>query len=287
MFWCCCLLSLLLVLGDAYDFSNSRVRRQNVPLQNGQLIDNIFNIPITAIKQTATAAQAIAPENSQPVLDNLFKIPVSTLEAVGSLVKTTTEQRQQNAQNIQERRERLAAIKEQKRKRKEEIRNQRVQQQQVTRVVRHFNDPFGLNALTDLLVGHGGGHHGGHHINKLIGHHPLLCGNNCHGGIFGSNGHRPNGYEVHENVDEDTSFSWHGITAGFGTVHTRPFASAIKIENKVAPKQTKQKVPKYSTNNGNSQNKIANTRYKPTREYDDPPLENKIAPKQGRITFSQ
>lgn len=100
-------------------------------------------------------------------------------------------------------------------------------------------------------------------------------------------GHRPNGYEVHENVNEDTSYSWHGITAGFGTVNTRPFASAIKIENKIAPKQTKQKVPKHSTNNENSQNKIAKTRYKPTREHDDPPLENKIAPKQGRITFTQ
>lgn len=55
------------------EVSKSRVRRQNPPAQNGELIDNIFNIPITAIRQTAAAAQVFSPENTQTI-DNIVKV---------------------------------------------------------------------------------------------------------------------------------------------------------------------------------------------------------------------
>jgi len=106
------------------------------------------------------------------------------LEAVGTLVKTATEQRHLNAENIQKfrqgRRERLAAIKEQKRKRKEEIQNQRLQQQ-LTRIVRHHKDPFGLNAWNDFLIGHHG--HPGHRY-KPSGIHKPHKGHGGHGNSF-------------------------------------------------------------------------------------------------------
>lgn len=101
-------------------------------------------------------------------------------------------------------------------------------------------------------------------------------------------GNRPqHTYEVHEDVNEDTSFSWHGLTAGFGTFYgTRPSSTSIQIENKIAPKETRQKVSKYPSDDTNLQNKIVKN--KPVSdEYDDPPLQNKIAPKNGRVTFVQ
>lgn len=256
----------------------SRVRRQDSSSQSGQLIDSIFNIPITAIRQTASAIQIISPGNTQRI-DSIVKIPVSTLQAVGTLVKTTREQGQQIPDNIQarqERRERILALKEQKRKRKEEIQNQRLLQQQLKRTVRHHKDPLGLNALSDLLVGHhvGGllGHHsglGGIHRGHKIGHglhKPQFIHHGIHDGHLGN---RPqHTYEVHEDINEDTSFSWHGLTAGFGTfTGIRPSSTSIKIENKVAPKEK-------------IKNKLAHG------EYDDP-LENKIAPRNGRVAFVQ
>ncbi|KAL0134421.1 hypothetical protein PUN28_001302 [Cardiocondyla obscurior] len=300
MFWCYGYLSfLLLLLDNAYgDAAKSRTRRQITPTQNGQLIDDIFNIPITAIRQTSSAAQIISPENTQTI-DNLFKIPVSTLEAVGALVKSAREQRQQNLENnqtFQQRRERILALKQQKRKRKEDIYNQRLMQQRLKRTVKqHHSDPFGLNALSSLLVGHhaGGilGHHSGlgggiHGLgNHRIGHR--LHGHKIHhGGHFGN---RPqHTYEVHEDVNEDTSFSWHGLTAGISSLYgTRPSTSSIKIENKIAPKEKRQKVLKYPSGDVNPQNKLTKIRSKPSRGYDEPPLENKIAPRSGRVAFVQ
>ncbi|KYM97045.1 PREDICTED: uncharacterized protein LOC108778829 [Cyphomyrmex costatus] len=262
--------------------SKSRVRRQDSSAQNGQLIDSIFNIPITAIRQTASAVQIVSPGNTQRI-DSIVKIPVSTLQAVGTLVKTTREQSQQISENIQarqERRERILAIKEQKRKfkeRKEEIQNQRLLQRQLKRTVRHHKDPFGLNALSDLLIGHRAGGLLGHQsglggIHRLRRGHKIGNGFHKHGihhGIHGGHlGNRPqHTYEVHEDVNEDTSFSWPGLTTGFGTfTGIRPFSTTIKIENKVAPKE-----------------KIKN---KLTHNYDDP-LENKIAPRNGKVSFMQ
>lgn len=101
-------------------------------------------------------------------------------------MKTAREQRLQNLENNQairqERRERILAIKEQKRKRKEEIQNQRLQQQ-LKRPVRHqHNDPLGLNALSNLLVGH--------HAGGLLGQHSGL-------GIHGLHGHKIHGHHGH------------------------------------------------------------------------------------------
>lgn len=102
-------------------------------------------------------------------------------------------------------------------------------------------------------------------------------------------GNRPqHTYAVHEDVDEDASFAWHGLTAGFGSFHgSRPGSSGIKIQNKIAPKEKKQKDFKYSSDDDvTPQNRIARMRKsKPTREDDDPPLQNKIAPRNGKITF--
>ncbi|KYN35384.1 hypothetical protein ALC56_10219 [Trachymyrmex septentrionalis] len=281
MFWCYSFLTFLLLLGDTYGgMSKSRVRRQDSSAQSRQLIDSIFNIPITAIRQTASAVQIISPENTQRI-DSIVKIPVSTLQAVGTFIKTTRERGQQIPNNIQarqERRERILALKEQKRKRKEEIQNQRLQQQLKRTVRHHQKDPLGLDALSNLLVGHhaGGllGHHSGlggihrpHRPGHKIGHGLHKPG--IHHGIHGGHleNHPQHTYEVHEDINEDTSFSWHGLTAGFGTfTGIRPSSTSIKIENKVAPKE-------------NIKNKLA-------QEYDDP-LENKIAPRNRRVIFVQ
>jgi len=104
-------------------------------------------------------------------------------------VKTTREQRQQNAENIQknrqERRERLSALREQRRKQKDQLYNQRLQQQS-NRVVRHQKDPFGLDAWSNAL---GFGHHGffSHHRGGLLGGHQFGLGSGIHG-LHGSHG---------------------------------------------------------------------------------------------------
>lgn len=120
------------------------------------------------------------------------------------------------------------------------------------------------------------------------------------GGLLGN---RPqHTYEVHEDINEDTSFSWHGLTAGFGSFHgVRPSSTAIKIENKIAPREKRQKSPKYPSVDINSQNKITKIRNKLTHDDDsskiknkiapkvenkiDPKIENKIAPRSGKVTF--
>lgn len=82
------------------------------------------------------------------------------------------------------------ALKEQKRKRKEEIRDQRLQlKQQLKKPVRYHNDPFGLNALSDLLIGHHGGGLLGHHsgLSGIHGGHKIGHGLHSHGGIHHGN----------------------------------------------------------------------------------------------------
>lgn len=72
------------------------------------------------------------------------------------------------------------------------------------------------------------------------------------------------GYEVHEHIDEDESFMWHGITAGFGSYSgSRP--SSVKIQNKVAPREDQSDRLKASHR----------MRY---QEDEEPPLQNKVAP---------
>lgn len=92
---------------------------------------------------------------------------------------------------------------------------------------------------------------------------------------------------MHENVDEGTSFSWHGLTAGFGSFFSgRPTsADAVKIENKIAPKETRQKFSKYPSDGAGTRNQATKiVRTKPERA-DEPPLENKVAPRNARVTF--
>lgn len=102
-------------------------------------------------------------------------------------------------------------------------------------------------------------------------------------------GNRPqHSYEVHENVNEDTSFSWHGLTAGFGSFHgTRPSSSGtfVKIDNKVAPKEDKGKTSKYLNDDVNPHNKVAKIKNKTERGDNYPPIENKIAPRTGKVIF--
>lgn len=118
-------------------------------------------------------------------------------------------------------------------------------------------------------------------LNKLIRHLLIAEGNNR------LHNNRPqNGYEVHEDVNENTSFSWNGLTVGFGSIFgTRPSSTTAKIENKIAPKETKERIFKYSANNVNPYNKDAKIKIKSVREDNYPPIENKIAPKTGRVTF--
>ncbi|XP_076375665.1 uncharacterized protein LOC117226603 [Megalopta genalis] len=269
-----------------------RVKRQS-DSDGGQVIDNIFNIPITAIRQTAVAAQSFSPENSKTI-DNVLQIPISTLEAVGNLVKSTSGQRAQNAEEYQrirqERRDRLAAQRERQRQQREQIQQQRLQQQQIKRTIKfHDKDPFGLNALSNLLVGNHGlfgsyGGHGGHGGHMGLGGH----GGNGNHGIHGGHGSGTNNgqhtYEVHENIEEDTAYTWHGITAGFGTYHgSRPTNTITTIQNKIAPKDKKQITFNYE-NNG--YNKIAsNTATNGLQNEEDGPIQNKIAPKSNRISF--
>lgn len=114
------------------------------------------------------------------------------MEAVGTLVKTATEQRRQNAENIrnarQERRERLMAVKEQKRKRMEEIQNQRLQQQ-LTRTVRHHKDTFGLKEWSDFLNRRYHGLFSGHRRHHRLGHHHKPGGIHKPHGSHGGHGH--------------------------------------------------------------------------------------------------
>lgn len=258
-----------------------RIRRQDFSNENGQVIDKIFNIPITAIKQTATVAQSFNQENSQTI-DNVFKIPVSTLEAVGTLVKAASEQRRRNADDAQrmrqERRDRISAVRERQRFQREQLQQQRVKQQLVKKSIKNSNkDPFDLNTLSLLFSNHGvlgsiqgtfGGYKGGHGDQEV------------HGGQ-GSGG----GYQVHEDIEEDTNYSWHGITAGIGTFSgSRPTSTRVTVQNKIA---VKDEVPTdHSYDTEQIQNKIApKIKGDESRHEEDPPLQNKIAPKTNRISF--
>lgn len=98
----------------------------------------------------------------------------------------------------------MLARKEQKWKRKEEIQDQRLAQQQLKRVVRHHKDPLGLDALTDLLVGHHklfNGHYGGlleHYSGGGLGHGRPGHGGPGHGRP-GHGGHGSHGSKILDN----------------------------------------------------------------------------------------
>ncbi|OAD61236.1 hypothetical protein WN48_00555, partial [Eufriesea mexicana] len=252
-----------------------RTKRQDVQDGGGHVIDSIFNIPITAIRQTAAAAQSFSPQNSQAI-DSVLKIPVSTLEAVGTLVKATSDQRRLNADELQrirqEKRDRILAQRERQRLQREQQQQQRLQQQHDKRNIKiNKKNPFGLNALSVLVSNHG-----------LLGSIQGPFGG--HGGHGGTHGGQPGsgGYEVHEQVEEDTNYSWHGVTAGIGTYYgSRPSNTRITIQNKIAPRD--EMLNRYPYDDTRIQNKIApNVRL----DYeDDPPLQNKVAPRNNRVTF--
>ena len=103
-------------------------------------------------------------------------------------------------------------------------------------------------------------------------------------GIFHGGQGGTAGYEVHETIDEDANYSWHGITAGFGTFSgARPTSAHISVQNKIAPKDRR---PIKYYDDPPIQNKIAPSTLGNELDYkDDPPLENKIAPKSNRISF--
>ncbi|XP_031369519.1 uncharacterized protein LOC102672729 [Apis dorsata] len=257
-----------------------RIRRQDFSNENGQVIDKIFNIPITAIKQTATVAQSFNQENSQTI-DNVFKIPISTLEAVGTLVKATSEQRRRNADDAQrirqERRDRISAQRERQRFQREQLQQQRLKQQLVKKTKNNNKDPFDLNTLSLLFSNHGvlgsiqgtfGGYKGSHGDQEI------------HGGQGNAGG-----YQVHEDIEEDTNYSWHGITAGIGTFSgSRPTSTRVTIQNKIAVKDEIPSDHPYDTEQ--IQNKIApKIKGDKLRHEEDLPLQNKIAPKTNRISF--
>lgn len=99
----------------------------------------------------------------------------------------------------------------------------------------------------------------------------------------GYEGNQPSQIYAHENVNEDTSFSWQGLTAGFGTFYgSRPSNTDVIIQNKIAPKEKRQ-MNRYQSDDENSEDTIAKIKNKPG--YDDPPLENKIAPRSAKVKF--
>lgn len=80
-------------------------------------------------------------------------------------------------------------------------------------------------------------------------------------------------------MEEDTNYSWHGITAGTFS-DSRPTSA----QNKIAVKDEVPSDHPYDTEQ--IQNKIApNSKGDRSRHEQDPPLQNKIAPKSNRISF--
>ncbi|KOC71304.1 hypothetical protein WH47_00063 [Habropoda laboriosa] len=110
---------------------------------------------------------------------------------------------------------------------------------------------------------------------------------NTFSGIQGGQGvmnNHQNTYEVHENVEEDTNYQWHGITAGFGTYSgSRPTNTQITIQNKIAPKD--ESPYKYHYDRTRLQQKIRPNVADKLGYEEDPPIQNKIAPRSGRISF--
>ncbi|KAF7403242.1 hypothetical protein HZH68_006036 [Vespula germanica] len=259
--------------------------------QKKSVIDKIFNIPITAVKQTAVVAQSFTPENKETI-DNIFQIPISTLEAVGSLVKTTSSQRLENADEIQrrrqERRDRIQAQREEQRLRREQIQNERLQKKASRYPRHHQKDPFGLNSLTKLFINHHGALYKPHQIHSLLGNYHC-CSSNDHGGnnggnhgshgnyggvheILGDSEHGPNMYQVHEEINEEND----SVGTFFG--HFSLNSSKDKLQNKVAPSIDKER------NDSIFENISTRKKNKSRYPYDEPPLQNKVAPRNTRIT---
>ncbi|XP_015181508.1 PREDICTED: uncharacterized protein LOC107069065 isoform X2 [Polistes dominula] len=246
----------VVALVTALDDAGYQQQQQNygdrVEQNGGGVIDKIFNIPITAVKQTSLVAQSFTPENKQ-MIDNVFQIPISTLEAVSDLVKSTTAQRRENADVIQkrrqDRRDRLSSQREEQKLRKEQIQNERLRRKS-SRYPKHQNDPFGLNTLTKILIGN----HGSHEI--------------INGNGYGQQ-HGSNMYQVHEIVDEGNHQS---IGTFFGQFSLN--TSKDQIRNKIAPSKEHNYYP--------ISDRISTKR---KNRYYEPPLENKIAPRNSRISF--
>ncbi|KAJ8679333.1 hypothetical protein QAD02_015120 [Eretmocerus hayati] len=170
------------------------VRGKREP-DNVAVIDSIFNIPISAIKQTSVAAKNLSPENSATI-DSVLKIPVTTLEAVSDLIKnrrpiTTVSPnsaistspsviraaRRYDLKISEELVKKAALQREHQRLYNEQLRRQRFEQQrQHTRRTHeliieadardnnkpYHRDPFGFSALHRYIIvgqrGHGDGH---------------------------------------------------------------------------------------------------------------------------------
>ncbi|XP_047350904.1 uncharacterized protein LOC124949608 [Vespa velutina] len=279
-------IALATALEDAV--SQRQINGDHLDQEEG-VIDKIFNIPITAVKQTAIAAQSFTPENKETI-DNIFQIPISTLEAVGRLVKTTSSQRLENADEIQkrrqERRDRIQAQREEQRLRREQIQNERLQKKALRYPRHHQNDPFGLNSLTKLFIGHHGAIYRPQQIHSFLGNYHC-CLSDGHGGnhgihgshggvheILGGGGHGSNIYQVHENIDEGNG----SVGTFFGHFSLNP--SKDKIQNKIAPSiNDEQNDPIFDNISTRRKDR---SRYR----YDEhPPLENKIAPRNTKITF--
>ncbi|XP_015181507.1 PREDICTED: uncharacterized protein LOC107069065 isoform X1 [Polistes dominula] len=291
----------VVALVTALDDAGYQQQQQNygdrVEQNGGGVIDKIFNIPITAVKQTSLVAQSFTPENKQ-MIDNVFQIPISTLEAVSDLVKSTTAQRRENADVIQkrrqDRRDRLSSQREEQKLRKEQIQNERLRRKS-SRYPKHQNDPFGLNTLTKILIGNHGIFNKPSQICSIFGNYQNWFGgglgssnhdNNhgsSHGGHEGSHGgsheiingngygqqHGSNMYQVHEIVDEGNHQS---IGTFFGQFSLN--TSKDQIRNKIAPSKEHNYYP--------ISDRISTKR---KNRYYEPPLENKIAPRNSRISF--
>lgn len=91
--------------------------------------------------------------------------------------------------------------------------------------------------------------------------------------ILGDSEHGPNMYQVHEEINEEND----SVGTFFG--HFSLNSSKDKLQNKVAPSIDKER------NDSIFENISTRKKNKSRYPYDEPPLQNKVAPRNTRITF--
>ncbi|XP_044596573.1 uncharacterized protein LOC123273260 isoform X2 [Cotesia glomerata] len=190
-------------------------------------VDNIFQIPISVIEGTSTAAQSWYPENS----DTINKIPVQTLQAISNLVK---DRLTQEAKPINE--EEVKSL-------KKKISEENVEPENEDFTTRKRHAYLGWDwPLTDLFFGHDQGFHGHGHKKKKRKPHNL----NGHFGNHGSHGHLSH-HGLFGNRNSNSNNIGQPILGGDGNIYhvTETLDDAVQIglwkpysgiiQNKIAP----------------------------------------------------
>lgn len=98
------------------------------------------------------------------------------------------EQRQRNIQDFRDGKRYRPVREEQQNDRRDKIQKKRLLQYELNRTIKHHHrDPLGLNALSNLLIGHHG-ILGGQHVGGFLGNRPGLTGHHGHHGHHGFHG---------------------------------------------------------------------------------------------------